>query len=148
MFLPTNLPSCLGSNSRKSGSNHVHVLLSACLEKIWQLLKKGCSACEFPHFLLLARRVTHSGALSILPDSVPLFCYKHHYSHTLITRGSSYRWSLKWLQYVWILRLQIRRCFIFCFSLFSFLQLFVVQVWWHSSKLVVPCQWDGNTSFL
>lgn len=71
--------------------------------------------CEFFNFLLLAGRVTPWDALSILPDSSNLF-YKHHFSHTLINHGSSYRASLNWLQYVWILRVQIRRSFIFLFS--------------------------------
>lgn len=45
--------------------------------------------------------------------------YKHHFSHALINHGPSYRVSLTWLQYVWPLRIQIRRCIIFCFSYFS-----------------------------
>lgn len=109
------------------------------------MLKKGFSACEFLPFLPLAGDVTHLDALSLLPDSVPLFCYKLHYSCTLITLESSYRWSRNLIQYIWILRIQIRRCFIFHFSLFSFLQLFLFKCdaipqsyWYLVSEMAIP----------
>lgn len=77
MFLPTNLASCLVSYSRKSGGNHMHVLLIACLEKKFDRLRPAAEeelcACEFRNSLLLPGRVFPWDALSILHGSVPGF---------------------------------------------------------------------------